>query len=79
MAKKPLRSSAAVRRHGVLPTYSLAARLAQGLTNEQATSSLLHTRSNRQIYEVGSNNCIRFVQTSQDFSYIIDKEANQFI
>ncbi|XP_037410855.1 uncharacterized protein LOC119274285 [Triticum dicoccoides] len=54
MAKKPLRSSAAVRRHGVLPTYSLAARLAQGLTNGQATSSLLHTRSNRQIYKMAA-------------------------
>nr|XP_040254918.1 uncharacterized protein LOC109745036 [Aegilops tauschii subsp. strangulata] len=54
MAKKPLRSSAAVRRHGVLPTYSLTARLPQGLTNEQATSSLLHTRSNCQIYKMAA-------------------------
>ncbi|XP_037453621.1 uncharacterized protein LOC119324003 [Triticum dicoccoides] len=54
MTKKPLRRSAAVRHHGVLPTYSLAARLDQGLTNEQATSSLLHTRSNRQIYKMAA-------------------------
>ncbi|EMS53221.1 hypothetical protein TRIUR3_21810 [Triticum urartu] len=54
MAKKPLPNSSAGRRHDVLPTYSLAARLAQGLTNEQATSSLVDKRSNRHIYKVPS-------------------------
>ncbi|XP_037435385.1 uncharacterized protein LOC119302452 [Triticum dicoccoides] len=52
MAKKPLPGNSAGRRYSAPPTYSLAARLAQGLPNEQAASSLVDSRSNCQIYKM---------------------------
>ncbi|XP_044369650.1 uncharacterized protein [Triticum aestivum] len=52
MAKKPLPSSSDGCRHAVLRTYALMTRLAQGLTNQHATSLHVDKRSNRHIYKM---------------------------
>ncbi|VAI05482.1 unnamed protein product [Triticum turgidum subsp. durum] len=74
MAKKPLPSSSDGCRHAVLRTYALMTRLAQGLTNQHATSLLVDKRSNRHIYK--TNHCVRSTTSHSSIFIALAKQVN---